>query len=290
PLPKKESPKGEIALFTSMFLGNRHFSSTMLDKFTREITRMGYNLSIHLVTKENLNNTTLPSTFYKERTSAVMCIEIFNMKYMRLVESLNLPLLMVDAPAQSYSEPLNGDLILMENTIPIYSLIKEMKEEGITKIGFIGQPKHCRSFFERYMAFRDAMYMYDIPIDPQFCLTDIFPHGEDYKQHLVDKLQTMKELPELFICVNDFIALDLMFALKLKEVTIPDDIKIFGFDDTSEARIVSPTISTAHIHSQVLGYTAARLLRERIKYPDKNSVIVHTETSLILRESTGHAE
>ena len=44
-----QSNNKEIALLTTQFLGDSHFSSTMLDKFQREISQMGYSLSMHRI-------------------------------------------------------------------------------------------------------------------------------------------------------------------------------------------------------------------------------------------------
>ena len=48
-LAQVPSEPREIALLTTKFLGDSHFSSTMLDKFQREISQLGYSLSMHRV-------------------------------------------------------------------------------------------------------------------------------------------------------------------------------------------------------------------------------------------------
>ena len=56
------SPKGrsEIALFTTRFLANSHFSSTMLDKFQRELSQLGYSLTMHRILTDELDKLVLP--------------------------------------------------------------------------------------------------------------------------------------------------------------------------------------------------------------------------------------
>ena len=71
------------------------------------------------------------------------------------------------------------------------------------------------------------------------------------------------------------------------QIKIPEDIKILGFDDAPEARIISPNLSTVHIHSQILGFSATQLLLSRINEPDMNFRTMHCETNLVLRASTG---
>ena len=60
-----------------------------------------------------------------------------------------------------------------------------------------------------------------------------------------------------------------------------------GFDDSPESRIVDPSLTTIHIHSQIMGLTAVQLLATRIQDQSLNFRVVHTETNLLYRKSTG---
>ena len=96
----------------------------------------------------------------------------------------------------------------------------------------------------------------------------------------------MGELPDVFICANDFIAGDLIRGLFSIGKTVPDDVLILGFDNSPESRIIRPSLSTVHIHTQVMAITAMHLLISRRNEPSMDSRIVHTETELIFRDST----
>ncbi len=279
-------PKTEIALITGMFLDASHFSSTMLDKFQHELSLLGYSLTMHRVMQDDFEQLKLPASFHPERTAAIMCVEVFNYPYCQMVCSQGLPVLLVDAPVSTYTSPLPADILLMENTSGIYRIIKTAKQKGITKIGFIGQPLHCRSFFERFMAFREAMYLYSLPIDDRFCITDIHQHGMDYRDYLRKHIQKMESLPELFICANDFVAIDMLIILRELGVSCPGDVMLTGFDDSPESKIVTPPLTTCHIHSQIMGLSAVQIIIGRIREPEMNCRTVHAETDLIYREST----
>ena len=280
------SQRSEIAIFTGMFLDNAHFASTMLDKFQHELSLLGYSMTLHRVMQENLDNLTLPLSFHPDNTAAVICLELFHHPYCKMLCDMNFPLLLVDGPIATYASPLPADLLLMENTSAIHQIVKNAARKGITKIGFVGEALHCRSFFERFMAFREAMYLYSIPVNEEYCLTNIHPHGTEYRDYLKSHISKMKELPQLFICANDFIAFDLIIILRGLGISCPDDILLCGFDDSPGSKIVMPTLTTCHIHSQTMGLSAVHLILTRIKQPDLNYRIIHTETDLIYREST----
>lgn len=279
-------PRKEIALFTGMFLDSSHFSSTMLDKLQYELSLLGYSMTMHRIMQEDFENLKLPLSFHSEHTAAIICVEVFNYPYCQMVCSLGLPVLLVDGPVSTYTSPLPADVLLMENTSGIYRIVKTAKQKGITKIGFVGQPLHCRSFFERFMAFREAMYLYSIPIHENFCITDIHQHGLEYRDYLRMHIRKMGKLPELFICANDFVAIDMLIILRELGISCPEDVMLTGFDDSPESKIVTPPLTTCHIHSQIMGLSAVQILIGRIRQPEMNCRTVHAETDLIYREST----
>lgn len=279
-------PAGEIALFTGNSLGGSHFGSIMLDKFQKDISALGYSMTIHRVSSENFETMSLPITFSPENTKGIMCIEMFDYNYCKMLTDLGYPMLMVDGPVLSYAKPLKADMLLMNNATGIFSLIDTTKKKGVSKIGFVGEVTHCRSFFERYTSFRDAMFLYSLPIVEEYSLTQTHPNNMQYTEYLYHSLQKMEELPELFICANDFIAIDLLQALKKQGINCPADILIFGFDDSPESRMITPKLSTCHIHSQIMGFSAVHLLISRINQPDLDCRTLYTETDLIYREST----
>ena len=102
-----------------------------------------------------------------------------------------------------------------------------------------------------------------------------------------DSLKAMSSLPDVFICANDFVALDIMNLLRKLNLSVPEDVWLCGFDDSPESRIMSPRLTSIHIHSQIMGQTAVNLLFSRIHSPYMNYRTVYTETDLIYRESTG---
>jgi len=97
-------------------------------------------------------------------------------------------------------------------------------------------------------------------------------------------------LPDVFICANDFVAGDTMRALFSIGKTVPEDVRLLGFDDSAESRLSRPALSTVHIHTQIMAFTAVQLLMSRIREPSLDYRIVHTQTDLVYRESTNFDE
>lgn len=290
-IPAPRTGKREIALFTSSFIGNSHFASTMLDKFQWELSELGYSLTIHRLREQEIARLSLPNSYNKERTAGILCVEMFNKDYCYMLCDLNTPTLFVDTPVTGLDKPLGSDCLYMDNQTNICCFVREMIRRGKKKIGFIGTIMHCQSFYERFLAYRNTMYFSGLSCPEEYCILKnragaSIPGYDSYRSYLKEQLQNLKELPDVFICANDFIATDTMYAFKELGISVPQDVWLCGFDDSPESKVTTPTLTTIHIHSQIMGFSAVHLLMSRIKEPTLNFRKIYTETCLIYREST----
>ena len=279
------SDKREIAMLTTQFLSSSHFSSMMLDRFQAEIDHLHSGMTIHRISPIELKEKKLPSSLDIQRTAGIICIEVFDYDYAQMLCDLDVPLLFVDTPVMDMRPPLKADRLYMENRIEIQNAVAHMVQRGKKRISFAGDKNHCQSFFERYMAYKDAMEYFGLTEGLSTCA---MPSGQqNYPVSLYETIRRFKTMPDAFVCANDFVAMDLVKALNELGYSVPDDIWVCGFDDSQEASYFSPHLTSIHIHEQIMGYTAANLLMTRIEEPSLNYRTVYTETNLILRESTG---
>lgn len=279
------SDKREIAMLTTQFLSSSHFSSMMLDRFQSEIDHLHSGMTIHRISPIELKEKKLPSSLNIQCTAGIICIEVFDYDYAQMLCDLDVPLLFVDTPVMDMRPPLKADRLYMENRIEIQNAVAHMVQRGKKRISFAGDKNHCQSFFERYMAYKDAMEYFGLTEGLSTCA---MPSGQqNYPVSLYETIRRFKTMPDAFVCANDFVAMDLVKALNELGYSVPDDIWVCGFDDSQEASYFAPRLTSIHIHGQIMGYTAANLLMTRIEEPSLNYRTVYTETNLILRESTG---
>jgi len=272
--------QGEIALLTGSFLSHSHFATLMLDKFQGEISLLGYTMNTHRVTKKDIAAKTLPMTIHLEQVKAILCVEMFDWDYDKMLCDLGIPILFVDGPAKVDGRSLPADQLYMDNTTAVTQFVNGMLRQGKTRIGFAGYYEHCQSFYERYTAYYLAMAMAGYPVEKKY----VYPCN--LLTELRQRYPGETELPEILVCANDFVAVDVIQWLGEKGKRVPEDILVCGFDDAAESRLSKPPLTTVHIHTQIIAYTAVHLLMSRIKEPSLDFRTVHTETELIYREST----
>ena len=127
--------KREIAMMTTCFLSNSHFSSMMLDRFQSEIHHLHYCMTIYRISPEELHQRRLPSAFDPERTAGIICFEVFDYEYAQMLCEQGIPLLFVDSPVTELKAPLKADLLYMDNHVEIQHFIQIMHQRGKDRIG-----------------------------------------------------------------------------------------------------------------------------------------------------------
>lgn len=65
-----------------------------------------------------------------------------------------------------------------------------------------------------------------------FCILEPDSSAYSDDQWLISKIRKIPALPDAFICANDYLALQMMTALKRHGIAIPQDVMIAGFDGT----------------------------------------------------------
>lgn len=276
--------EGEIALLTTKLFTQSHFASVMLDRFHQEMAQMGFTMAVHRVEPDNILSHSLPRTLIPERISGLICFELFDYSYCEMICSLGIPVLFVDGPSKINGKSLPCDQLYMENTVELTRLVQELISRGKRRIGFVGDWEYCQSFYERYLAFRNAMMFAGVPVEERFLIK------RNWNQDFDNPLSTLPEMPDVFLCANDFVALDAMRSLRARGIRIPEDVMFCGFDDSPESRFIVPPLTTVHIHTQIMAYEAAQLLLSRMREPSLEYRTVYTETYLIERASTHDLE
>lgn len=280
----------EIAFFSTTFLGGSHFAIAMLDQFQLELSRRGYSLTLHRISPQELAERRLPLTFQRSRTSGIICAELFDADYVEMLSALGLPLVLTDSPVLDGSRRIQADRLMMDNTDCILSFLRRMAESGKKEFGFIGNATHCHSFFERYLAFRMGMVMLGLPIREEFCLTETYQEKEypttaEYQSYLREHIHGLEHLPDVFLCSNDFVAIDAIHAMRRQGLSVPEDVLVCGFDDSPESRFFTPSLTSMHINSKDMGLCAVDLLMSRMKNPKLARRTVYVSTEVVYRES-----
>jgi DNA-binding LacI/PurR family transcriptional regulator len=163
-----------------------------------------------------------------------------------------------------------------------------VRVHGATRMAFVRGPMASAEADLRLAAYRAVLQEAGLPFDEQLVITGNFTSrsGQDAVQKLCD-LPGMK-LAELdaIIASNDAMALGVLNGLEQRNITVPGQLAVFGFDDTEDARFTEPPLTTVRQPLEKLGQTSLRSVLEWLQH-GKPPANVELPTELVIRRSCG---
>lgn len=88
-------------------------------------------------------------------------------------------------------------------------------------------------------------------------------------------------------CGNDLIAIGAIQALRERNINVPKDISVIGFDDIQTAKLIDPSLTTIRQPAYEMGEKACEMLINYLnnKTEEENKEVVF-KPQLIIRNST----
>lgn len=151
------------------------------------------------------------------------------------------------------------------------------------RIGLITDQPELSVTQSRLAGYKAALEARGVPYDPMLVQRDnyLFP----YTGRLVESLLALDDPPTAIFTFGDAPALQVMETLRLKNIRVPQDISVMGFDDLPQAARATPGLTTVYHPMLEIGRVAAELLLEQIENPDVTPKHVQLATQLIIRDS-----
>lgn len=94
------------------------------------------------------------------------------------------------------------------------------------------------------------------------------------------------DLPRAFLIANDPMAAGALKALQAADIKVPEQVKVFSFNDTSLATFVYPELSSVRVATELMGATAVNLIVDRLETGRTTPQRVELGTQLVERDST----
>jgi DNA-binding LacI/PurR family transcriptional regulator len=108
------------------------------------------------------------------------------------------------------------------------------------------------------------------------------PHGRDAGRRAAGALLDRAQRPTALIAMSDEIAVGALQAAEAREIAVPGELSIVGFDDTPDAAEARPPLTTIAQPHHEKGAAAARILL----HPEDEPADVVLPTELVVRAST----
>lgn len=204
-----------------------------------------------------------------------------NIDFFKELVAEEFPMVMVDRKPKG----LNIDSVSLNNQKGSYEAVLKLIENGHQRIGVVAGIKGLSNTEERLDGYFQAMKESEIEVTE-----DLIVYGnyiESGGRKAIDKFLSLKIPPTAVFSTNNLMTLGCIKELYSRELTIPDDMAIIGFDDSTWAEALIPPLTTVKQPGYELGVNAAELLIKRLNNADSNSIDIVLNPELIVRKSCG---
>ncbi len=182
-------------------------------------------------------------------------------------------------------EGAHASLVCSDNRAGAGRVTQHLIRLGHRRIGFLGgMPPTCVRQ-DRIDGFREALDEAGFVTDASLMIESA--PSKDGGFAAMSALLTRGDRPSAIVCFNDVVAIGAMLALQRHGLVAGVDMSVTGFDDTTEARQVSPALTTVSVNGSELGERAGQMLLRRMATSDRVTETYIGEARLVVRDSTG---
>jgi len=169
------------------------------------------------------------------------------------------------------------------------TITQHLIDLGHKKIAFIAGGAEHMSTIERYKGYRRALKANDIEFNKSLVIEGdySFESGVNGAKKLMAKEVSQDDIPTAIFSCNDEIAAGALFAARLMNIKIPEQLSIAGFENSPFSRQTWPKLTTANQPNNQIAHDAASLLISKIRKQKGENETSQYVPQLIIRDSTG---
>lgn len=202
-----------------------------------------------------------------------------NMDYYLELEERNIPYVMIN---QYYSQ-LSPFHFIMDDVKGGYMATEHLIQLGHEQILGIFKSDDLQGV-HRMKGFLQAMRNGKLSIVPELMVTFTTEQlSDDFEEKLLNTLTNKKTMPTAIVCYNDLVAQSALKVLQKLQLSVPEDVSLIGFDDSSLAEEINLT-TIAHPKNR-MGIDAAKFIIAAVEGKELDSSTIY-EPELIVRSST----
>jgi len=202
-----------------------------------------------------------------------------NLEILAILKRLKIPYVPISPTLK------NPDMsaVKMDNTQAAQEMTEYLINQGHQKIGIITGHSDHNSSALRYKGFVNAMEAAGLTLNLDWVVEGDFSFRSGVEA--AEILLSGKDQPTAIFACNDDMAAGVISVTSNKNISVPGDLSVGGFDDTPLATIITPQLTTIRQPIHQMGYRAASLLINSPEDEDRLDVYV-LDHKLIIRGST----
>ncbi|MBI1226056.1 MAG: substrate-binding domain-containing protein [Bacteroidetes bacterium] len=237
---------------------NRPFISSLVSGIEHAAREAGYNVlisqssEIHAIEMENA------SAFYNSRVCGLLvsiATETSDFEHINKFKDSGIPVVFVDRI------PELEDIykVMIDNRKATFEATEHLIKQGCRRIAHYGGPPTQLMYRERRQGYLDALVKYGLQFEEALMPTANKLTAEE-GFILAEQVLSLPNRPDGILASNDISAVSTIQYAKSKDIKIPEELAIIGFNNDPMCTIVEPNVSSVNQPGVDMGRLAAQTL------------------------------
>ncbi|MFC1703504.1 LacI family DNA-binding transcriptional regulator [Candidatus Omnitrophota bacterium] len=207
---------------------------------------------------------------------------IGNEKQLKQAQEEEVPCIVVNHAV----ETKDVNFVAADNVAGANAAIDHLLHSGHKRIATITGDLITQCARQRLDGYKQALNKKKIPVKEQYIIKGDYSRRS--ARHATEKLLTLKEPPSAIFAASDDMALEAIAVILEKNLKVPEDISVIGFDDNPASLYGPVPLTTVKQPIFIMAQEAGKELNKIISGKTKATVQKILPTELVIRDSCAH--
>ena len=231
---------------------------------------------LEVINKPEIDSCSVPKLVKDKRVDGLIIMGNFSDDYMKMISSLNIPVVMLD----TYSTDYNYDTVISDGYHGMYIMTNYLIKHGHKKIAFVGTVGAVGIMTDRFYGYCKAMTESGLKVTESMIIPDSITTADVH----INIPYNIAEKYTALACCCDYSAYESMHILNAIGLKVPDDISIVSYDNVL-SEVTPIKITTYEVNQSKMASESVRQICERIENPLKSCETVTINGNIIIRDS-----
>jgi len=164
--------------------------------------------------------------------------------------------------------------------------VRHLAELGRKRIAYLDGWGPELASADRRLGYESALSECGLELRKEYVLLGGWSHVRAYE--LTQKALKLPEPPDAFFCASDVMAIGAVLAIQESGLRIPEDVCVVGFDDSEQATLMEPSLTSVRQDCIGLGTAAVEAILRMLDEPESPPPSIVLPVELVVRESSSN--
>ena len=267
-------------------IDNPYFGE-ILQGIEEVLQQTGYSLFIASSHLDFSSEKNIVQAFAEHRVDGVIiCSVTFKPSHASLLKQYGMPIVVINNQSQEEYQCS----IAHDDVDGARSITRHLLQLGHERIAYIGNLQAERVNEDRLLGYKAEIQKAGLEVDDALIVNCEGSEIENGMQGMTQLLASDKQ-PTAVFCFNDLMAIGALTILNQRNIAVPDEISVAGFDNIAYSAFTHPPLTTFDQPKRVIGAEAAQMLLNMLEESEEkheSEPVTHIMRGhLLVRNSTG---